>query len=210
MSDLETGKEKLKKICEVLRNEALEPAKDEADKLVEEAKAESKRIIEEAKREAKRIVALAETEVQRKNKLFESSLSSSAKQALLALRQEIEKRLFNDELVEWVDKETLSEETSAKFINAIVEAIRKEGLSTDLSVFVASSLKAEKVNALLAKEVLEKLKEKSVVLSALGSGIQVKLHDRKITLDLSDRALAELLSKFLRKDFQTHLFAQFQ
>ena len=51
---MDTGKDKVKKICDVLRKETLEPAKLEADEM-----------IESAKERAREIIALAEQEVER-------------------------------------------------------------------------------------------------------------------------------------------------
>ena len=57
------------------------------------------------------------------------------------------------------------------------------------------------------KIVVQALKERSVVLSDLAGGIQLKLHDKKMTIDLSDEALKELLATYIaRKDFRKLLF----
>jgi len=59
---------------------------------------------------------------------------------------------------------------------------------------------------LLTHQVLNRLREKSVVLNGFDGGIQVKLHEQKMTLDLTDEALIELLQRYLRKDFRDLLF----
>jgi V/A-type H+-transporting ATPase subunit E len=64
------------------------------------------------------------------------------------------------------------------------------------------------VNALLLKAVIEKLREKSVIVGEGIGGVQLKLHDRKFTLDLSTQALKELVSQYIRKDFREILFVE--
>ena len=59
MKGLESGKDKVKKICDILRKETLEPAQDEARGLIESAKEQAQQLIEEAKQEAERLKAEA-------------------------------------------------------------------------------------------------------------------------------------------------------
>ena len=54
MKSTEVGKDKVKKICDVLRRETLDTAKEEAAAIIEKGREEVKGLIEEAKREAKR------------------------------------------------------------------------------------------------------------------------------------------------------------
>ena len=44
MKGFETGKDKVKKICDVLKKETLEPAKEEAERIIAAAKLRGKRI----------------------------------------------------------------------------------------------------------------------------------------------------------------------
>ncbi len=60
---------------------------------------------------------------------------------------------------------------------------------------------------LLAHEILEKLKEKSVLIGSFTGGIEVKLHRENITLDMSDDALKELMANYIRKDFRELIFS---
>ena len=50
MKELETGKNKIQKICDVLRNETLDPAKQEAREIIENAHIQAAKIIEDAKK----------------------------------------------------------------------------------------------------------------------------------------------------------------
>ena len=56
MKGLETGKDKVKKICDVLKRETLEPAKHEADEIVASARKKADEILADAHKEAKKML----------------------------------------------------------------------------------------------------------------------------------------------------------
>jgi V/A-type H+-transporting ATPase subunit E len=207
MDDLETGKDKIKKICEILKNESLEPAKQEAQRVIEVSQNQAHEMLREAERRAYAIIEDARKKMAKEKELFEQSLAAGSKQAIESLRQEIENSLFNQEIASFVEGATKDEKVAAELITALVKAIEKEGTSADFSALIPQSLPPEKVNRLIAKEILEKLREKSCVMGDFLGGVQVKLHDRKLLLDVSDSSLKELLGKYLRKDFRNLLFA---
>jgi len=60
MEAVETGKDKVKKICEVLRKETLEPALQEAEGIVGEANGKAEAILEQAKAKAQMMIQEAE------------------------------------------------------------------------------------------------------------------------------------------------------
>lgn len=206
MKGLETGKDKVKKICEILRDETLEPAKREAEELLDRAKAEAEIIIGEARLLAQQIQEDAGKEIERQKNVFQSSLNQACKQALESLKQKIEEKLFNQQLSELLLKTTHDPKVMADLITAVIHALEKEGLDADLSVYIPAAVPAKTVNALLAQNILDKLKEKSVLLSSIGGGIEVKLHKNNITIDLSDTALKEIVANYIRKDFREMIF----
>lgn len=206
MNELETGKDKIKKICEILKNESLEPAKEEAQKIITEAQEESARMIQEAKQKADELFEANRKMMERERVVFEGSLSQACKQGMEALRQKIQEQFFNAELASWVKNNTTDPQIAAKLIEVLVEAVKKEGISANFSALIPSTIPAEKVNVILAKNILEKLKEKSVVVGDFNGGVRIKLHDQQLTLDLSDQAIYELLEKYLSRDFRELLF----
>ena len=206
MKTLEDSQDKIEKICKTLREETLEPAREEAAKIIEDAKSQAESILHEARKEHKSIVARAEAEMEQERKVFHSSLVQAAKQSLESLRQDIEHKLFNSELDQLLEKELKDPKLIASLLSAIVKAIEKEGLSTELQGIISEQVSAREVNELLAKEVLQKLKSHSVALGSIKGGAQVKLIDRKMTVDISEKALKELLASFVRKDFRKLIF----
>lgn len=206
MENLETGKEKIKQICEILKNESLQPAKEEAQKIVEQAQQEARAIMRSAEEKAEKSLAAAKLKAAKERELFESSIEQACRQGLERLRQDIENKLFNTELSGWLKGQSLDPNLAAKLINALVAAIEKEGTSANFSALIPAQIPAEKVNALLIKGVLDKLREHSVVVGELAGGVQLKLHDERMTLDISDVALKELIGHYIRKDFREILF----
>ncbi len=206
MDSVDTGKDKIKKICEILKTETIEPAKHEAAAILEQAQEKSQRLLREAEEKAQQLINGARKKIEDEKKLFNSTLVQACQQILESLRQDIENKLLNSSLMDWIEKETVDPKVSANLITALAQAIEKEGTSADFSAVVAKTVTVEQVNALLAKEIVQKLKGQSVEIGEFAGGVQLKLLDRKLTLDLSDEALKELLGRYIRKDFREILF----
>ncbi|HUD01886.1 MAG TPA: V-type ATP synthase subunit E family protein [Rhabdochlamydiaceae bacterium] len=208
MKGLETGKDKVKKICDVLKRETLEPAKHEADEIVASARRHADEILADAHKEAKKMAEDAYIEIEKQKSIFQASITQACRQTLEALKEKIEQKLFNPELARLVTKPMQDPKLMAQLINAIVHALEKEGTKSDLSVVISSAISAKAVNELLASEVIQRLKEKGVLLSSLGGGIEVKLLNNNITIDLSDETIRELVATYIRKDFREFLFGK--
>ncbi len=208
MENLETGKDRVKKICEVLKRETLEPAIREAEEIVIAARDEAEKILEKAKKKASKMVEDAQNDIDRRQTMFQASLSAACRQAIDMLKQQIEEKLFNPKLAEVISKSLNDPKVIAQLISTIVKSIEKEGIETDLSVVIPAAIPAREINALLAKEIIEKLKEKSVLLGPIKGGIEVKLHRDKITIDMTDKALRELVGSYIRKDFRNLLYSE--
>ncbi len=203
---LEKGEDKIQKICDALKKETLEPAKAEAEKIITEAKARAEQIIRDAHRQSEKHLAEARREVEQERSVFHSSLEQAGKQALEEIRQVIEHSFFSNELQRQVQEKTVDPELIAKIVAAIVNAIEKEGVSKDIAAIIPKAVPAAEVNRLLGEGILKKLKGNGVELGEFAGGAQVKMLDKKMTLDITDRSLFELLSSYVRKDFRKLLF----
>ncbi len=206
MKGLESGKDKVKQICDVLKRETLEPAKKEAGKIIEEAKVKADEILADAHVSAKKMMDDAFLEIEKQKGIFQASLTHACRQTIDSLKEKIETRLFNPELAHLVAKPLQDPKILAELITAIIHALEKEGTESDLSVVISSKMPARAINELLASDVLKKLKEKSVILGNISGGIQVKLLKNNITIDLSDETLRELVATYIRKDFRDYIF----
>ncbi|SCA63163.1 V-type ATP synthase subunit E [Chlamydiales bacterium SCGC AG-110-M15] len=205
---LEKGKDKIQHICAVLKDETLKPAQEEAKRIISEAKAERERIIEEAEANADKLVTAARESISRERSIFQSSLHQACRQGLESLRQDIENKLFNQELAEMLETGGSSAETVSKLINAIVGAIDKEGVGADISAQIPSTLSLSSVNSLLAENISKKLRQNTVDVGSFKGGARVKIHDKRVSIDITDDAMKELLKSYLSKDFRKYLFTE--
>lgn len=207
MKTLEKGQEKIQKICDVLREETLEPAKKQGQEIIRDAQKQAKQIIEEAQKAAEKLHLEAKAAIEQEKVAFQSTLAQASKQSLEALRQGVERLFFNDHLGALIDKGSGDPQLIANLINAIVKAIEKGGLTTDLTVLIAKDVDPRKVNEALLADVVKQLRNGGVQLGEFAGGVQVKLKDKQMTIDISESALKDLLSSYvIRKDFRKLLF----
>lgn len=207
MKSLKEGQEKIQEICHILRKETLEPAQLEASEIIQAAKERAKEIVEEAEMHAQKHLESVRRVIDQERNVFHASLEQAASQSLEALRQEVEKSLFNKEISKLVAMEAVKPDVIAKLISAIVKAIEKEGISSDISAIIPQTVSAEEVNRLLMDGILKKLKDESVKVGGFAGGAKVQMHDKKLTVDITDEALKELLTSYVRKDFRKIIFA---
>lgn len=206
MKGLETGKETVKRICEALKKETLEPAKKEAEETVAYARKEAETIVDHAKQEAKKILEEAKLEVEKQKAVFSASLSQACRQSVDKLKEEIEKHLFSPQLGKLVGEPLRDPKILVKALEAIVEAIQKDGINTDLIAYISSAVAPREVNELLSSHVITSLRDKGVLMSHIGGGVTVKIVKDHVTLELSDTTVKELLGEYIRKDFREFVF----
>lgn len=207
MKSLEKGQDKIQKICDKLRHEAIEPAQLEAKKIIEAAKKNAEEIIAEAEVQADQLIKQARGQIEQERNVFHSSLQQASKQAMEALRQDVEQKFFNEELQTTLEKELANPKLIADLVNALVDTLDKEGIAGDLSVAIPRAVSSEEVSKLLLDGVRKRLKNKPLEIGHFAGGAQVKLHGKKITLDLTDHAIKELLANYVRKDFRQLIFS---
>ena len=206
MKGIDTGKDKVKKICDVLKKETLEPAKKEAQEIIKKAQEEARNILEQTKIEQEKIRSESKKEIEKERNVFQSSLHQACKQALETLKQDIEDRLFPEELSDLLKQPMERPEIIAQLISAVTKALEQEGIDADLDVIIPKSVSAHEINLLLTQNILRKLKSNSVSIGSIQGGIAVKVEKEHITLDVTDEALKELVSGYIRKDFRETFF----
>lgn len=207
MKTLEQGPQKIKKICEILKNETIEPAKKEAEAILDEARTRADEIIKEAQKQADKLHADVKTAIEQERNVFNSTLIQASRLTIETLKQEIMDRLFNKEFHQLIEKTTADPALIAKMIEAIIKAIEKEGFTANLSAIVPQTVSDKEINALLGKHIVDMLKEHSVVLGDIAGGAKVKMHDKNITIEISDQSLMELVAGYAT-NFRKIIFAR--
>lgn len=206
MKNPESGSEKVKKICDAIRQETIEPALEESRMIVEAAKQEALKIIEEANAKAKELIRLAGEHIAKEKQVFETALKQSSRQAIESLRQELEKRFFHPFLAKEVAQATSKADKIGIFVDAVASILAKEGLDAEIDMYLPQRVSAKEVASHVASEFAKQLIEKSKELTLFKGGIQLSFKEDNLTLDLSDKALTELLAEYIRKDLRTILF----
>lgn len=205
MKTFEEGSKKIQQICDLLKKDAIEPAKKEAEALLDEAKIKAQQIIEEAEKQADTIHREMRIKIDQERNVFQSFMAQAAKQTIETLKQAIEQKFFNGELHQLITAQTVDPKVIARITDVIIQSIEKEGIDSDLSVIVPHAVSSKEVNAFLGEHILSKLKEQSVVLGAFSGGVQVKIHGKNMIIDISDKAIAEILGSY-RKGFRELFF----
>ena len=206
MKGLETGKDKIQKICDALKKETLEPAKQEAREIIENAHLQASEIVKEAQGKAEGIIQTAEREMEDRRKIFHASLQLACRQGIEQLKQKIEEELFDKQLAELVAKEMVDPKMIAHLINSFMRSMEEKGVEEEFVAVIPKGVSPRTINALLAASVLERLQNKSVSVGDFAAGAQVRLKGRQITIDISDAAVRELIALYIRRDFREMVF----
>lgn len=206
MKGLETGNEKIQKICDVLRKETLDPARQEAREIVENAHMQAAEIVNDAKEKAAHLLKSAEKEMDERKRVFHASLNLASRQGLESLKQKIEKELFNQELSSLVNREMSDPKLIAHIVNSFLKSLEEKGIEEGIVASVPKGVSPRAINDLLAAHVLERLENKTVVAGDFHGGAQIQLKGRKITVDVSDTVVKELIAQYIRKDLRDLVF----
>lgn len=206
MQSLETGKDKIQKICDAIRKETLEPVKQEASELIENAHTMAKKIVEDAEKIALAIKKKTDQEVKDRLKDLETQLAHAAKLSVETLKQKIEHELFSKELGQVVAGQMADKNIIVKLIESFMRSLETQGIEEDFEVVVPKEISAREINGMLAKHVLERMKGHGVQLDGFEGGVKLVMKDRQITIDITNRAVQDLLATFLRRDLRDLVF----
>ena len=203
-----TGDQRLAAICQMIRNETLDPAKEEAEEIKHSAERDAARIRAEAKCQAERMLHDARTLLREEREAFDASIEQASRQVLSLLREKIEKTLFNSALDHYLSTELYDETKTTELLDLIIKQIQIEGLGGDLAIWLGNHLSKEKVISALSQEAVKKISAQAVFVGTHDVGVIVKIVDRHLALEITPEALKEMMSAFLRPDFRTVLFKE--
>lgn len=206
MKGLETGKDKVQKICDALKKETLEPAKQEAREVVENAHLHAAEIVAQAHDKARGILQDADRDMEEKKRVFHASLNLAARQGLELLKQKIEKELFSQELARLIGKEMADPKVIANLLNHFIKAMEEKGVEEDFIAQIPKGISPRTINELLASHVLAKLQNQTVVASDIAGGVRIQMKGRQITVDISDAVIRELIEHYIRRDLRDLVF----
>lgn len=203
---LDSGQEKVEMLCNALIEEALEPAKKQAESIIAQAEEQARKKLQEAEEQAKVFMEEALAKIETERALFHTSIKQAAKLSVQELRQAIEERIFSHELQSAVNSQSSKPDVIAKILHALIQNLEKEGIRANLSAVIPKSVKPDEVNALLKDELVKHLREKGVKIGHFHGGAQVVLNDQRITVDVTDETLKELITGYIKESFREYFF----
>lgn len=202
---LETADNKVKEICAILRKETLEPAQGEAKEIIAAAVKEADDLIRKAKEEVARIREENKLELLKELKVHEGSIQLSIRQGISNLRQNIEK-IFSKELDSEIERVMGKEDVVADVISIVLGLIEKDGLGVNLQVMIPKHVNLEAVCSKLTADFSAKVKKGSIQIEDIKGGAEIKLIDKKISIELTDSAVKELLASYVIPELREKIF----
>ncbi len=207
MKTLEDGKTRIQRICDAIRKDTLEPAKQEAQRLREEGEKQKQDLINEGRKEKERLIEEGRAQIEQEHNVFESSLLQATKQAVENFKQQLETKIFNDELYQLLQGPMSDPMMIVHIIEALIKAIDKDGLAVDLRAEAAKNINPEEVNKLIASRILDRLKKHSIEVGSFAGGAKVSLKDKNMSVSLTLDDAKNILAEFLQKEFRSLIFA---
>ena len=196
----------VKELIDRIRDEGVQAARQEADRIISEAKAQAARIVSEAKTEAATLKKEAETATQREQMAAIEALRIAARDTGLELRAAVMAAF--EEHVRRLVTDVTSDGSVLRDMILVLAGRAAEGLikNKDAAILGPKHLADE-----ASPELEEFLRQTAVALSAdvlrkgielipsseIQGGARVRLVDDDLEIDLSDEALSEMMLKLL-------------
>ncbi len=188
--------EDLKALIEKIHEEGVKAAEDKAKEIESEAERRARAIVDKAEKKAQKIIADANSEAERTAKSTEASLRQAARDAIIALKKDIQAVL--DRLIALEVRKELTPETVAKAISALIKDSKDKEVS-DIVVSLGREDLKRIEEGLLKK--LKDVSEKGITLKArddIQAGFVISYDSGRSQYDFTDKALAEYIGRYLR------------
>jgi len=202
-----------------LRDEGVNAGRAEAEQIVSEAQARARAIVDKAEADARAKLEAARKEVDGLRRGGEDALRAAARDTVLDLKDSLTRR-FAEDVGKTVSSALRDEDMLKKMILAIAGRAREDG-SVDQSTEVEVILPRSAVGLDDLRRRPEELRDGTLthyVAATAGEmlragvrfgradddaeGIRVKLHDRGVTIDITDKAVAEAILEHLQPRFR--------
>ena len=190
--------EKLQGLLEKIKTEGLEKAEVEKQKILNEAEKEAKKIIDKANNEAEATRKKAEKDAGKFKKLADSAVKQAARDIMLKLKSELEKRLEN--IVHDLSSKSMTPEFMGEIIKEMASAFSKDDSASDLKLELLVAPKdCEKLIVLLRGSLAKTFAETPEVFSEndIGGGLKIGFKGSDVFFDFTDDAIADLVCAYV-------------
>ena len=206
MADPEVKSSGVKELIDRIRDEGVQSARDEANRIIADAKAQAARIVADAKAEAAATVKDARAAMEREQTATIEALRIAARDTGLELRSAI-LSAFEEHVRRLVTDVTTEGNVLRDMILVLAGRAAEDFINDKDAVVLIPKRLEDEVSA----ELEEFLKESAVAFSAdvlrkgvelipssqVQGGARVRLVDEDLEIDLSDEALSEMMLKLL-------------
>jgi V/A-type H+-transporting ATPase subunit E len=206
-------------LIERLRQQGVEAGRAARDEFIAEAEREGERIVKEAREKAAAIVEESRREAERLKASGEDALRVAMRDTVLRMRETLRKR-FESQVRLLVTKQLVDEEFLRQLIIEVARRARKQSGADETDslelILPAEAVgvedlreKPEEADSKLsqfAKQIASETWRQGVAIGTLepgGRGIRVRLKDKELEVDLSDRGIADLLLEHLQPRFRS-------
>jgi len=205
-----------------LRDDGIAAGRSTAEKLVADAQSKARAIVDKADADANAKIAAAQKESDSLRRAGEEALRTAARDTVLSLKDELSRR-FADDVAKTVSNAMKDEELLRQMILAVVGRVREQS-EVDKAKEVEVVLPRTAVGLDELRKKPEELREGSLVHFVAASaremlregltfgraddeesGIRLQLLDRGVSIDLTDRAVAEAILVHLQPRFRALL-----
>jgi len=186
--------DELQALLDRIDRDGIKKAETEQNRIIVEAQAEAENIRRKAREEADALVASAKAECETIREKGEQALRQSARQVMLEVRAELEKRVSQAAVA--LMRETLQGEKLGEVVARLCQGyLEKDGATDDLKVLLPAADVALVEGAVKAR--LSAVLQERVTLAPqpeLSAGFRLAFKGSEVTYDFSDESLAESLA----------------
>lgn len=198
---LPSADSKVQEICDILKKETLDPAQEKANQIVQNAENEAKKRLQEAENQIAALKEQHARDLEREKNTQISAVQLSIQQAVLALRQSVTE-IFTEELQKLFQENLKKSDVCSKIIDALVQAVDKEGLSANLRVILPQSVTIQEILNSLVPAVKKRLEKGGIEVGKQVSGVILEVKDQNLGIAVTDETLLSLLQEGFTKELR--------
>lgn len=204
MKHLDTGSDKIKKICDAIRHETLEPAKQQARVIIEQASDQAAVLLQEARSQADAMLENAKKQHEKEKHIFEASMQHAAKLFKEKLKIDLEQHFLSQAILKISSDLFHSSELAAQVVSALIKGYSNKALNGDFVAMLSQNLDKDKFIKSLASEVKHKIS--SVEHSSITTGVVLKSDVDNLRIDIDEKQLSDALMQAIRSDFRKYFY----
>jgi len=207
-------------LIEQLKNQGVQKGRDEAAQILKDAQTEAELLLKQAQDEANQLKAKAEHEAAQRRQAGEDALKMAARDLLLDVKERLA-RSFTDQVERLIKQQMDNNEFMQRMILELIGRVRDQSRMNETdkvevllpAQFIgldelrrnASEYKEGRLSQFVQSLSADLLREGVSFNSHEGGGIRVRLLDKEVEVDLTDKAIAQLLLLHLQPRFRALL-----